>query len=96
MRESKLGKLTGAMKDENKIKIGLSNSGKKLTDETKEKISKSKLGKQQNNKKLEDEIVRLIRNNPEKLTHKKLAEIYGTGFRTISNIQRGISYTKVL
>jgi group I intron endonuclease len=96
MRESKLGKLTGVMKEENKNKIGISNLGKKLTNETKEKISKSKIGKKQTNKKLEDEVVRIIRYNIDNLTHKELAIKYNTGFRTVSNIQRGISYTKVL
>lgn len=94
MSECKLGKSTGIMSSVNREKIGKSNKGKHLNEESRMKVSKNRKGVA-SRPRLCDDYVREIRENKDKLTQKQLGERYNIGWRSISLIQCGKSYTNV-
>jgi group I intron endonuclease len=94
MSECKKGKLTGVMDVINREKIGRANSGKRLTEESKQKVSMNRRGIAPRPR-LSETDVREIRENKSKLTQKQLSEKYNIGWRSISLIQCCKTYKHV-
>ena len=89
-------KATGVVfTEERKKKIGEKSKGRVHTDECKQKMSELRKGKPSSRRKFNDEQIRYIRNDPDKLGVTELSKKLNVSHTLISNIQKRKCYSYV-